>query len=170
MSGQAHADRAGFVNGAADQGVPEAKSPWDLALAHEVARDQLVERPQRIRGRQTRDRDSEIELERVAGDSGGVRQRPRAGRNAVELTHDRRSDRRRDARPTFGHPLRGTATGTRKFKHIEGIALARRVQALALCRACADDELIRLPPCQRTELHRGDGALERWASSAARRA
>ena len=161
MSGQPQADRAGLVNGVADQGVPEAKPPWYLALAHEVARDQLVERPQRIRCRQTRDRDSEIELERVAGDSGGVRKRPRAGRDAVELTHDRRGDRRRDARPTFGHRVRGAATGTRKFKHVEGIALARRVQALALCRACADDELIRLPPCQRAELDRGDAALER---------
>ena len=161
MSGQPQADRAGLVNGAADQGVPEAKPPWYLALAHEVARDQLVERPQRIRCRQTRDRDSEIELERVAGDSGGVRKRPRAGRDAVELTHDRRGDRRRDTRPTVGHPVRGAATGTRKFKHVEGIALARRVQALALCRTCADDERIRLPPCQRAELDRGDAVLER---------
>ena len=102
MSGEPQADRAGLVNGVADEGVPEAKPPRYLALAHEVAVDQLVERPQRIRCRDTRDRDSEIELERIAGDSGGVRQRPRAGRDAVELTHDRRGDRRRDARPTVG--------------------------------------------------------------------
>ena len=106
------AARRRLVDRAAHDRMAEDEAPRHRRRAHQVQRQEPVERGEALRRRQLRDRRRQVGLERLAGDGGGVQQRVLGRRKGSELLGQRRRHGGR-------HP--GRTTGFR-------IAVERRAQ------------------------------------------
>ena len=86
----------GDIDGVVRDRMPEREAPRHPGRPHEPGLQQLVERAQRRRLRQLRDRGGQLGCERVAHDRRGLEQRPRVRRELGVLGGERRRDGRRD--------------------------------------------------------------------------
>ena len=81
---------------AAHERVAEDEAPRHRGRAHEIERQEPVERREPLGRGQLRDRRREAGLERLAGDGGGIQQRALLPRQGCELPGERRRDGGRD--------------------------------------------------------------------------
>jgi transposase len=85
MCAQPPAARRGLVDRPAHERMAEAEAPRDRGRAHEVEREQAVERGQAVGHRELGDRRREVGLERLAGDRGSLEQRALGGGQGGQL-------------------------------------------------------------------------------------
>jgi hypothetical protein len=93
VRGEPPAGAQRLVDGLAHDWVAELEAARHGRRPHEVRRQQVVERIERIAGRGARDRRGEVELERLTGHRRCVEQAACGRRQGVELLGKRRDDR-----------------------------------------------------------------------------
>ncbi len=112
----------GAVGRVGDRAVDERVAEAEGAAAggaHEVGRDERVERRQRGRLGDVGGRGRDVELERVAGDGGAAREGALRGREALQLLRDRRGDGAGDRLVGVG----GVAGAARQLAQEERVAV-----------------------------------------------
>jgi hypothetical protein len=127
VGGQPPGRGGGVVDGAAQEGVPEAEPAPVAGRADEVGRDQAVQRHERVGGFQARGRGGQLRVERVAGHGRAVEQRARRGRQRADLELDGGQQRRRQR-------ALGVAGDARQLLEEERVAGGLASEALAQAR------------------------------------
>jgi hypothetical protein len=141
--------------------VAEDEAPRHRRGAHEVEREQRVERDQALVGGELGDRRGEIGLERLAGGRGPVQHGELGGRERRELAGERGRDGHGHAGPGLARVCaaqldRRRPAGARKLLQVEGVAAAVAVDGGS--RACieADEQLAGVRLAELVELDRRD--------------
>ena len=106
MGGEPPAARRALVDGMADDRVAEREPPRRARRPHERARQQVVQRPQRVRLRDAGGLRRQARLERVADHGGAVEHEPRVWAELRKLGRNRQRHRGRGLTPIRA-PTRG---------------------------------------------------------------
>ena len=154
------ATRRRLEDRAAHERVAEDEAPRHRGRAHEIERQEPVERREPLGRGQLRDHGCETGLERLAGDGGGVQQRALLPRQGCELLGERRRDGGRHPVPrsvAVRHPVAPRVPAVaRELLEVERVASAVTVDGRDRARLEIAQQLPRLRLAELAERHAPD--------------